>query len=528
MPNLTDNDFETKITLESEANALPDDMPFRLLLMGDWSGRGNRDDLQSGNYRPLEIDRDNFEEVMRKLRVELSLDLHGDGSGNILPLHFEEIDDFHPDKIFHQVSLFADLRETRKRLLNPQTFNQAAREVRVWMDDSKKQEDLRENEVSSSSTENLSSAPPKDAGNLLDQILFKSAGDNAAVADRPAKPQSQPTFSKGLNELLGKLVRPFIVETDEAEQSKLVDAVDRATGELMRLILHHPQFQALESVWRGAYLLISRVETDSELKIYLLDIAKDELQVDIKSVGNLKDSAFYKLLVEKTAGAFGNDESWAAVCANYSFKSDVDDIAALMRIAEACAAADTPFIAQANSAILGVESIADAPDSDDWRIAEDAPEAKLWAMLRGLDESSYLGLTVPGFLARLPYGAKSEPTERFSFEELAVPAEHNQYLWANSSFACALLLAQSFRASGWEMGQGLFQDINNLPMHIYKEDGETKVKPCAETFMTQKAAEKILEHGLMPLVSFRDSDRVRLVRFQSIAFPPKALQGKWT
>ncbi|MDQ6785540.1 MAG: type VI secretion system contractile sheath large subunit [Acidobacteriota bacterium] len=506
MPTLTD-DFETKITLEAEGTALPDEMPFRLLLIGDWSGRSNRSDLTANNYRAVEIDRDNFEEVMRKLRVELSLDLQ---NGDVLQLRFEELDDFHPDNIFRQVSLFADLRETRQRLMNPQTFNQTAATVRAWAGESET--------VKLPADEKPNENPPLQSGNLLDQILFQSAGSSD-------KPQKQSTGSSELDALVGKLVRPYLVQTDEAEQSKLVEAVDRATGELMRAILHYPQFQALEAAWRGAHLAVSRIETDVDLKIYLLDITKDELKSDLKSVSNLTESTFYKLLTEETAGTFG-DESWAAICANYVFKSDVDDVAALMRIAEVCADSKTPFVAQADSEILGVKSLAKTPDAANWKVAEDAPEAKLWSMLRGLPEAAYLGLAVPRILARLPYGAKSEPTEAFSFEESTT--EHNQYLWANPSFVCAMLLARSFRSFGWEMEQRILQDIDNLPMHIYKKNGESAIKPGAEIFMTENAAEKVLEQGLMPLVSFRDSDRIRLVRFQSISFPATALRGKWT
>jgi type VI secretion system protein ImpC len=128
----------------------------------------------------------------------------------------------------------------------------------------------------------------------------------------------------------------------------------------------------------------------------------------------------------------------------------------------------------------------------------------------------------------MPYGAKSEPTENFAFEELDSSPDHNHYLWANGIFACALVLAQSFReAEGWEM-ERLVQDIDAVPMHMYKENGETKIKPGAEIVMTQKAAEKIIGHGLMPLISFRDSDRLRLARLQSVASSAESLRGKWS
>jgi type VI secretion system protein ImpC len=198
----------------------------------------------------------------------------------------------------------------------------------------------------------------------------------------------------------------------------------------------------------------------------------------------------------------------------------------LMRVAQIAADSETPFIAQGGSKILGIESVAEAPDAGDWHLSADATEAKLWTMLRDMPEASYLGLALPRLIARMPYGAKSEPTETFSFEEFDGVPEHESYIWMNPAFACALLLAQSFRAYGWEM-QRMFQDIEDLPLHMYKADGENKIKPCAEIAMTQNGAEKILNQGLMPLISFRDTDRVRLGRFQSISSGSTALLGKW-
>lgn len=518
------DDNETSATLEAGGNVLPDEMPFKLLLFGDWSGRNSLPYSTGKNLRerhPVFIDRDNFEDVMRKLDVSLSFDLQE--GGEPLQLRFEELDDFHPDKIFHQVSLFADLRDTRKRLMNPQTFNSAAKDVREWLGgEEAKPEELPKEDLLSEIADNFE--PQKDSGSddLLGQILSQS---NKAPEER--KPV-QTAAARELSSLLGELVRPFLVHTDEAEQAKLVSAVDQASGELMRKILHHPQFQALESAWRGAYMVVSQTETDSNLKIYLFDATKDELADDLKSAGNLTESAFYKLLSEKTRGSYV-DESWAAVCADYVFNPDVDDTAALMRIAQIAADSETPFIAAASPKIFGIESLAETPDSRDWQISENTSEGKLWAMLRAMPEAEYVGLALPRMLIRMPYGAKSDPTENFSFEELNEFApEHEFYLWANPAFACALLLAQSFSANGWEMDQRFSQDVENLPLHMYKINGETKSKPCAETEMTQSAAERILEEGFMPLISYRDHDLVKLGRFQSIASSEKGLQGKWS
>ncbi|HEV8593290.1 MAG TPA: type VI secretion system contractile sheath large subunit, partial [Pyrinomonadaceae bacterium] len=153
---------------------------------------------------------------------------------------------------------------------------------------------------------------------------------------------------------------------------------------------------------------------------------------------------------------------------------------------------------------------------------------KLWSALRQRPESGYLGMAIPRFLARLPYGVHTEPLEQFSFEEIVDTPLHDHYVWSNAGFAVALLLAQTFSENGWEMSRRFMQDIDRLPMHMYKQDGVTVYQPCAEVLLTEAAAEKLMEHGLMPLVSFKDSDRVRLTRIQSVSDPVTSLKGRWS
>ena len=79
-----------------------------------------------------------------------------------------------------------------------------------------------------------------------------------------------------------------------------------------------------------------------------------------------------------------------------------------------------------------------------------------------------------------------------------------------------MLLAQSFSEYAWEMRPGAHAQIDGLPLHVYQRDGESELKPCAEALLTDEAVERILENGMMPLVSLKGRDSVRLVRFQSI------------
>lgn len=499
-----ESNLEGSFTLESGGNVVEDNAPFHILCLGNWSGNGENETALD-KRRPMMIDRDNFDDSIRKIRPKLSLDFDGENS---LSLTFTELDDFHPDNIFRQISLFENLRDLRKKLKNADTFDDAAREVRSWFT-------TKEEVTPTEEPTNLT----VDADDLLDEILSGKSFDASAVRRKTAS-------STELSQFISDIVQPHIIKTDLAEQANLLMAVDEVISDLMRKVLHHKDLLALEAAWRGLYFLVRKTDTDTDLKIYLLDISKDELADNLKSVSNLSDSIYYQWTAgESLETSIG--EPWAVVCGNYGFGPYVDDIATLMRISQIGAASNTSFISHIRPEVLGIKSLAENPSSKDWNISEDSTEWKLWNALRSNQESEYLGLAMPRFLARLPYGQDTDPAEVFSFEEFSNTGEHNNYVWSNPSFICAYLLAKSFRKNGWEMAENIAREIDGLPMHIFKEDGETKTKPCAEIPMTEAGVQKMSDAGIMPLVSFRDSDRVRVASFQSIALSEERIRGRW-
>lgn len=496
--------LEGEFTMEAGGNRVDEDAPFHILCLGNWSGNPENE-IELSKRRPMMIDRDNFDDVIRKIRPSLTLDFNG---GNALSLAFTELDDFHPDNIFRQIPFFENLRDLRRRLKNPDTFDRAADEVRSWF----AQEKIVE------SQENVSNETI-DADNLLDAILSGKSADASAV-------KRKTTDSTELSNFISDIVKPHIIQVDLAEQSNLLSALDEVASDLMRKILHHKNFLTLESAWRGLYFLVRRTDTDTDLKIYLLDISKDELLDNLKSVNSLSDSIYFQWTIgEALETIIGNP--WAVVCGNYCFSSNIDDIAALMRISQIGKASNTSFISHIRPDVLGVNSLADKPSPKDWNISENSNEWKLWNTLRAAKESEYLGLAMPRFLARLPYGRDTDPSEVFSFEEFTDTPEHDNYVWCNPAFACSYLLAKSFRKNGWEMAENIAREIDGLPMHVFKEDGETKTKPCAEIPMTETGVQKMIDAGIIPLVSFRDSERVRVASFQSICLSEERIRGRW-
>ncbi|MBK9154415.1 MAG: type VI secretion system contractile sheath large subunit [Chloracidobacterium sp.] len=487
--------LEMDFTLESERSGIVDEPAFQLLMLGDWSSDQARGDW--GHRRPIEVDRDNFDDVMRSLDIRLEIDC----DGVAVNVALDSMDSFHPDELFKTLPVFSDLRGLRKRLRDPQTFNSAAREIRS------------SSGVPIEATREEAATPRPEtpaSGSLLDSILANPEGGESAA---------KAPVSGDLARLVEHVVRPHLIGVDEDEQASLIGGVDMGIAAVMRSILHDRKFKDLEAAWRGLYFLVRRTETASDLRIFIFDATKAEVAEDVKDPERSS--------VKSTLLKGANGDPWAAFFGNYGYAADVDDIAAIIRIGKIAASAKTPFISHIRPEILGVDSLSDRPDPDEWDLSGESSGGKLWSAVRELPESKFVGMTMPRFLSRLPYGSATEPTEAFSFEEFVDPGDTSNLLWSNGCFVAAQLLGASYSQFGWQFGEQYVQDVDGLPMYVIRSGGETIQQPSAEVQLSQNSAEKLMEYGVMPLVSFKDSDRVRLLRLQSITDPVSRLAARW-
>jgi type VI secretion system protein ImpC len=185
--------------------------------------------------------------------------------------------------------------------------------------------------------------------------------------------------------------------------------------------------------------------------------------------------------------------------------------------------AGAPILAAGETTILGVKNPEQLGDEDEWQI--DNP---VWNEIRSFPEARRVGLAMPRFLLRVPYGKSSSPVERFPFEEMPEGSTHANYLWGNPMYACVMLIAQAFSHSKWDLRPGQFQSVRSLPTHVWYEYGNPELKPCAEVLLTLKAAETMIGQGLMPLLTMKGTDEIRVGMFQSIAKPSTPLEGRWS
>jgi type VI secretion system protein ImpC len=478
----------------------------RILILGDFSGKSSQRlaaRQEFGERVIYSIDIDNFDTVMARIAPRLRLRLDSD-----VELVFRQMEDFHPDALFQNLEIFQGFARIKARLNADATFSQAAEELRGLV------QVAVENPVTA-------------------QVPFKAEDDQATFerllggsAVHPAGIHEDRVKSVTAN-TIERLVAQYVVPDSPPHKDIYLKAVDDALGEKMRELLHQPDFQALEATWRALWTLVSNLETGEDLSLHLLDIGKDELYSEVSGAGgNLSDSALYRLLVGQNVGTFGG-KPWSLVIGNFTFGSGPEDIALLAACGLLASQAGGPFIAAADPGLLGCRALAESPDPHGWPgMLPDAE--KRWAALRQTSLAPWIGLALPRILLRQPYGRDSDPLESFAFEEAVPPYSHQDFLWGNPAFFCALLLGRSYLEQGEAMRPGDDLEIHDLPSYVLKQNDEAKLLPSAEVYLNDRAMEKISSLGIMPFLSHRNGNIARLARFQSLAEPAAALRGFWS
>ena len=385
-------DVELTASMERVERTPDPDTPFRILLLGDFTGRRSRRVNRAADAQhdpePLEVDRDTLDELIKRLRPELRVDLPGVESRQ-LAIGFTGLEDFHPDRLFERLEVFRSLRALRRRLQDPKTYWAAAAEVRGSITDEGR-------EPQGASTQDREGALSE--GQALVRELLEGSGRRM--------PETSSVQDDEWNRFLQGIVGPHLVAREDPKQPELIAAVDRATTASMRAILHHPDFQALEAAWRAVDFLVRRLETGSDLHIWVVDVSKDDLRAAFAAGDDLGANRLARILIDDGVGTPGA-VPWAVIAGNYTFDASAEDVAILSGMARLARAAGAPFLAAASPRLLGCESLDATPDPDDWRPLDDA-DAKRWDELRGSRDAGFLGLALPRFLLRMPYGKDGE------------------------------------------------------------------------------------------------------------------------
>ena len=361
------------------------------------------------------------------------------------------------------------------------------------------------------------------------QAAAAAASEFSSLLEKAFKPTSdrqKETVEKAVSTLAEAAIADMNLVSDDALESieALIAKLDEKLTDQVNEVLHQEDFQKLEGSWRGLHHLINNTETDEMLKIKVMNISKAELGKTLKKFkGTAWDqSPIFKKVYESEYGQWGG-EPYGCIVGDYYFDHSPPDVKLLGEIAQISAASHSPFIAAAAPKLFGMHSMQQLADPRDLTKIFQTPEYATWRSLRESEDSRYIGLAMPRFLARLPYGADTDPVEEFAFEEDTGDADHSKYTWANSAYAMAVNVNRSFKMYGWcsrirgiESG-GLAE---GLPVHTFPtDDGGVDMKCPTEIAITDRREAELAKNGFMPILHQKNSDVAAFIGAQSLQKP---------
>lgn len=299
-----------------------------------------------------------------------------------------------------------------------------------------------------------------------------------------------------------------IERIDKVLLDNYIAQIDAAISAQLDAVLHHPRFQEIESAWRGLKFLVDRCDFRANVRLEMLDCSKEDLRDDFEEAPETIQTGLYKhVYIDEYDTPGGQPVS--AVIANYEFDSSAQDVALLSEVSRVAASAHAPFLASVGARFFGKESIDDLPKIHDLANFMEKAEYLRWRSFRETEDARYVGLTLPRFLLRLPYGSDSAPVRAFNYEESVRDEGHANYLWGNSVFAFASNIARSFASNGWSVnirGPEAGGKVENLPVHLYDVGKGMQAKIPSEILIPETRELEFANLGFIPLSYYKNSD----------------------
>lgn len=354
----------------------------------------------------------------------------------------------------------------------------------------------------------------EESSSLLEQITQATKLQPADEAYGMAK--------KGIEALIAQLVEPGkgVDKVTKAVVDEMIAELDKKVGLQVDAILHHEDFQKLESSWRSMKYLVDNTDFRENIKLELVNISKEDLLDDFEDSPEISKSGLYKTAYTAEYGQFGG-QPYAAMIGNYDFGPGPQDMKLLQNIASVAAMAHAPFIAAAGPQFFDIDNFNELPNLKDLKSIFEGPKYLKWQAFRESEDARYIGLTMPRFLLRLPYGSESDPIKTFDYNE-NVAENHGKYLWGNAAFAFSTRLTESFAKYRWcaniigPQGGGAVEDMK---LHQYDAMGATQTKIPTEILVSERKEFELAEEGFIGLTMRKNSDNAAFFSANSVQKP---------
>jgi type VI secretion system protein ImpC len=336
------------------------------------------------------------------------------------------------------------------------------------------------------------------------------------------KDEAYGMAKRGVEALISQLLEPgrVVPKISKAVVDDMIAEIDKKLSLQLDAVLHHPEVQKLESAWRSLRFLVDRTDFRENTKLEILNVSKEDLLEDFEDSPEVVKSGLYKTVYTAEYGQFGG-QPYGAMIGNYEFGPGPQDMKLLQYAGSVAAMAHAPFVAAVGPAMFGLDDFNGLPNLKDLKSLFEGPQYTKWQSFRESEDARYVGLTVPRFLLRLPYGPDTAPVKAFNYQE-DVSASHDDYCWGNAAFTFASRLTDSFAKWRWcaniigPKGGGAVED---LPLHQFEAMGAVQTKIPTEVLVSERREFELAEEGFIGLTMRKGSDNAAFFSANSVQKP---------
>src|SRR5215467_9069179 len=360
-------------------------------------------------------------------------------------------------------------------------------------------------------------ATTAEAPSLLDQVIQATRPQTDKEADR----------AKGyFKQFLEQVVKPGQVVSKDVETNikYWIGEIDKKLSSQLNEVMHTPDFQKLESTWRGLHYLVHQSETGENLKIRVLNVRKQELFKDLEKAVEFDQSSLFKKVYEEEYGQLGG-QPYGMLIGDYEFSRTSEDVQLLKMVAQVAAAAHAPFISNTSPKMFNFERFTELANPRDLAKIFDSVEYAPWKSFRESEDSRYAALCMPHVLGRLPYGENFKRVSEFNFEESVDGTNHDKYLWMGAAWAYGARITDAYAKDGWfarTRGVEGGGKVEGLPVHTFPtDDGDVAMKCPTEIAITDRREFELSNLGFLPLIHSKGNDFAVFMGAQSCQKPKK-------
>ena len=266
-----------------------------------------------------------------------------------------------------------------------------------------------------------------------------------------------------------------------------IATLDYQISRQLDAVMHNPEFQRVEGLWRGLKHLVDNTDYRQNVKTEILDVSKEDLRQDFEDSPEIIQSGLYAHTYIAEYDTPGGEPIGAVISA-YEFDASPQDVALMRNISKVSASAHMPFIGSAGPKFFLKENMEQVAAIKDIGNYFDRAEYIKWKSFRETDDSRYIGLVMPRVLGRLPYGPDTVPVRSFNYVEEVKGPDHEKYLWTSASFAFAANMVRSFINNGWCVqirGPQAGGAVQDLPIHLYDLGTGSQVKIPSEVMIPE-------------------------------------------